>query len=67
MSFDTKKARLVMADHCMSMADVTRKAGLSNTTLYKIMKGDGRNASIKTIGRIAKALGVPVQDLIAEN
>lgn len=67
MSFSKEKARLIMANKCMSMADVTRKAELANTTLYKIMADHSSiQPSLKTIGRIAKALGVPVQELISE-
>lgn len=67
MSFSKEKARLIMASKCMSMADVTRKAELANTTLYKIMADRSSiQPSLKTIGRIAKALGVPVQELISE-
>lgn len=67
MGFSKEKTRLVMANKCMSIADVTRRAGLANTTLYKIMAVDSNiQPSLKTIGRISKALGVAVQDLITE-
>lgn len=65
MSFDLKKARLIMADRCMSLADVTRAAGLASNTLYKIMHGKS-SASMKTIGKLAKALGVPASELIKD-
>lgn len=65
MSFDVKKARIIMIDRCMSLADVTRAAGLANNTLYKIMHGKS-SASMKTVGRIAKVLGVPASELIKD-
>ena len=67
MSFSKEKARLIMANKCMSMAEVTRKAGLANTTLYKIMADNSMvQPSIRTIGKIARALGCEVQELLAD-
>lgn len=65
MSFDVKKAHMIMLEKCMSLADVTRAAGLANNTLYKIMHGKS-SASMKTVGRIAKALNVPASVLVKD-
>lgn len=66
MNLDIRKTQLLMLDRCWSMADLTRAAGLANTTLYKIIHGEN-NASTRTIGKIAKALDVKPSQIIKED
>lgn len=63
MKLDVKKMQIYMLRNCWSVADLQRKAGLANTTIYKIIHGRN-NASSATIGKIAKALNVDVTEVI---
>lgn len=63
MKIDRMKLNLELAKSCMLLKDVCEKAGISQPTLRKIRAGE-RNPTPATIGKIAKALGVAVSDLI---
>lgn len=63
MQLDLEKVELIMLRRCWSRADLTRNAGLANTTVYKLYDGTN-NASGRTIGKIAKALEVDVLEII---
>ena len=54
-----------MARACVSSAELKKEAAISDVTLYKIQKGT-QNPRPATIGRIAKALGVDVTELIEQ-
>lgn len=66
MKLDIEATRLTMAERCLCIADVGRKAGLANGTLYQIFQGKHK-ASVKTVGKIAKALGVSPEKLVIKN
>lgn len=66
MKMDINKLNLEMAKSCMLIKDICEKAGIGTATMVAIRSGR-RNASITTIGKIAKALNVPVSSLIEEN
>lgn len=59
------KLEIAMAEQGMIYKDLCEKAGLSDVGLRKIRAGE-RNPKPATIGKIAKALGVPVQNIIME-
>ena len=59
---DRKKLLLVMANNVMSFPDLGKKASISPRTLYGLKAG--KPVTIKTIGKIAKALNVTVENLI---
>lgn len=65
MKLDEKKFERVLADKGLMLKDLCAEAGLAEITLRKIRqkKTTPRPA---TIGRIAKALNVEVQDIIQE-
>lgn len=44
---------------------LAQMSGVSQQTISKIEKGHG-NPTIETLGRLARALGVPVSDLLHE-
>lgn len=48
--------RSVMADKCMNGTDLTKKSGISTLTLSRVWKGE--EVQIKTVGKLAQALGV---------
>ncbi len=49
-----------------TMARLERTAGINMKTLQSIWHNPQHNASFKTLDKIAKALGVPVTDLIED-
>ena len=53
---------LAMAERCMNPYDVCRKAGISYQTFRKVH--NGMKCKPTTIGKIAKALEVPVESLV---
>lgn len=57
--------RRKMAEQNLSAADVARRAGneLSPTIITKIVSGEVRRSSTKTLALIAKGLGVPELDM----
>lgn len=65
MKINYEKMQLLMVGKCWTLAELQRKAGLSNTTLYQLMKG-GRQPTTRTIGKIAKALEVDPVKIIKE-
>ena len=63
MKLNRKKIELAKARACMSSEDI-EKAGIKKGTLCRIMSG--ANARPDTIGKLAKALGVDVTEIIEE-
>ena len=59
---DRKKLLLVMANNVISFPDLGEKANVNPRTLYGLKAG--KPVTIKTIGKIAKALNVTVENLI---
>ena len=62
VNIDRKKLLLVMANNVMSFPDLGEKANVSPRTLHKLKAG--KPVTIKTIGKIAKALNVTVENII---
>lgn len=62
VNIDRKKLLLVMANNVMSFPDLGKKASISPRTLYGLKAG--KSVTIKTVGKIAKALDVTVENLI---
>lgn len=62
VKIDKKKLLLVMANNVMSFPDLGEKANVNPRTLYGLKAG--KPVTIKTIGKIAKALNVTVENLI---
>ncbi|HHZ05792.1 MAG TPA: helix-turn-helix transcriptional regulator [Clostridiales bacterium] len=63
MVINKEKFEVCMAEKCMTYDDLAKKANLSRFTIQKMLgnKVDTRPA---TVGKIAKALGVNVKELI---
>lgn len=61
MKIDRKKYELARAKVCKGQKDLV-DAGISKGTLCRVI--GGANAKPETIGRIAKALGVDVTEII---
>ena len=62
MTINRKKLRLAMARACMNTADLAEAAQIPRPTLNNAIKGRGVRTG--TLGKIARALGVDVTELI---
>ena len=63
MKLDRKKFELAKARACMSSEDI-EKAGVKKGTLCRLM--GGASARPDTIGKVARALGVDVTEIIEQ-
>lgn len=63
MKIDKMKLDLAMANKAYSAKELSQKCGVSQVTIVRITKGV-QEARPETIGKIAKALDVPVTDII---
>lgn len=63
MKINKQKLQLAMANACLNMDDLAALAEVSRVSISKYLSGV-RNPKPKTIGKIAKALNVPVEYLI---
>ncbi len=62
VGIDREKLLLAMANNVMSFPDLGKKAGINPKTLYGLKAG--KSVTIKTVGKIAKALDVTAESLI---
>ena len=65
MEVNKNKLEEAMFDKCFNIAGLRRASGLSRTAINRMLKG-GSMVNMATIGKVAKALGVPAKDLISE-
>ena len=65
MEVNKNKLKEAMLDKCFNISGLWRASGVSQTTINRMLKG-GSMANMATIGKVAKASGVPAQDLISE-
>jgi len=64
MKVNRKKLQLAMANACLNSEDLAVKAEMPRPTLNNAITG--RSVRPATIGKIAKALGVPVEQIIED-
>jgi transcriptional regulator with XRE-family HTH domain len=64
MRIDSNKLDLAMARACVSIAELRDKSGVSDVTLARIRRG-AQEPRPSTVGRLARALGVDVRDIVA--
>lgn len=62
MKVNLEKLNLAMAKACMSTTELIQKTKINQGTLTRIKQG--KKAYPSTIGKIARALGVTVEELI---
>ena len=68
MKVDTEKLKIAQANKCMTNHDLCRVAKIGHVTLIEIKNGTRKKPTLKTIGKLAKALNIDVADLLqAEN
>lgn len=63
MKIDRNKLEIAKARACMSTSDMLKTANVPQGTYSRILT---HNTTAKTAGKIAKALGVDVLDIIAD-
>ena len=62
MTISDNKLRLELARHNMTMGELAAAIGISRSRLYTIR--NSKNITPKSVGLIAKALGVDVTEII---
>lgn len=65
MKINAEKLKIAMAEKCLTNKELCQLAGIGNLTLTMI-KANKRDCRLSTVGKIAKALDIPVSELIAE-
>ena len=63
MKIDKMKVDIAMANKGFSAKELSEKCGISQITITRLKKGV-QTARPETVGKIAKALDVPVENLI---
>lgn len=64
MIVDKKKLEVAMANACMNPTDLCKKVNMKYQLFYRVFTGN--NCKPATVGKIAKALNVPVENLIED-
>lgn len=62
MIVDNGKLQIALASACMNPYDLCKKTGIQYQTYRRISAGN--HCKTATVGKIAKALNVPVTDII---
>lgn len=65
MKFDRSKLNMQLAEKLMTTKDLCYKANIHPVTLSRALSGKQKPTPL-TIGKIAKALGVPVETIVKE-
>ncbi len=64
MKVDIEKLKIAQANSCLSNIELCRNAEIGALTLIEIKNGKRKSPTLKTLGKIAKALNVDVTDLL---
>lgn len=62
MRADREKLKIAMARACMSIGDVAKAADMPYSSAKKVILGI--NVSPRTFGKVARALGVDVEEIL---
>ena len=65
MIVDKNKLEIAMANSCMNINDLQKVSSIPRPTLNNIIAG--KNIRPKTFGKVAKALGVDVTELLSQS
>lgn len=63
---NSKRLNKEMARQCLNSNDLAQKCGLSNTTIYRL-RLEGATTQGKTLGLVARALNIDIDELITED
>lgn len=58
----SNNVKAIVARSCMTIEEVSRKSGLAMSTVCNAIRG--KKLSLKTIGKLARALGVDVTEIM---
>ena len=64
MKANRRKLEIAMAKACMNSGDLQKASGLKRPTLNNVITGRGITPA--TLGKVAKALGVEVEEILEE-
>ncbi len=62
MKINNSKLELAMANACINTNELSQKSSINCSTLTRIK--NGKQVQPATVGKIAQALNVPIEDLI---
>ncbi len=65
MKINKRNLEIAMARKCLSAEELSKNTGISAITITRIKNGV-QDARTTTVGKIAKALGVSVEELIED-
>lgn len=65
MKLNAMEVKVLLVEHNLNQAELAEKAGLSRITITSLMTG--KNGSAESLNKIAKALNVPVRQIISIN
>lgn len=65
MKIDNQKLDMLMATQCLTSEKLSKVTGVSQVSIARFRKGT-QQPRPATVGRIAKALNVPVTDIIED-
>ena len=66
MGIDSARVRAAMAAGCFTVKALAKTANLSENTIQKALKHNDGRCNFRTIGKLAKALGLPASELIKD-
>lgn len=64
MKLDVPKIKLILAEREMNQSDLAKKCGVNRQQINNILSRG--SCTLKTMGKISKALGMPVQEIVKE-
>lgn len=64
MNISKNKIELILAEKCMTLGDLSKLCEVTRQNICTILRRG--TCTPKTVGKFAKALGVPVSDIIEE-
>lgn len=64
MKLNAWKIKLILAEKEMNQSDLAVKCGVNRQQINEILSRE--TCSLKTLGRIAKALDIPVAEIVKE-
>lgn len=63
MKINTQRLDVAIADACLTMNELSKQSRVNIVTLTKVRKGT-QEPTPKTVGKIAKALNISVEEII---
>lgn len=64
MRADRRKLEIAIANACLTVPEIVQRAGIPRPTYNNVLRT--KNVRPATIGKVARALGVPVTDILEE-